>query len=130
MSTESRAPESLPTILVVDDDEQLARVVGKLARRTGVRVQVATSVRAALALAASERIELLICDVHMPELHGHQLVAELQAQGTSCPVLFISGDSSLSTVEDSLRMPRALFLPKPFSDRELSAAIWAALSQR
>lgn len=101
-----------------------------MAERSGFHVLVTLSGDSALAVAASHPIDLVISDVQMPILRGPELLTRLHAMGIACPVLFISGDASLSTVEDSLRMPRALFLPKPFSQRELSEAIWAALGQR
>jgi hypothetical protein len=45
-------------------------------------------------------------------------------------VLFISGDSSFETLENSLGIAKALFLPKPFTTGELREAIWSALAQR
>lgn len=119
-----------PTILVVDDEAQVATLIARIARQTGSDVHVATAPEAALQVAASHALDLVISDVQMPGLRGPELLGRLHDMGVECPVLFISGDASLATMEDSLRMPRALFLPKPFTPEELSAAILAALGQR
>lgn len=119
-----------PTILVVEDDEALAIVVARVAGRFGFRVLVAASATAALSLAANEAIDLVIADVRLPGLTGPDVVTLLRGKSGSPPVLFMSADGSLSTLDDALRMPRSLFLPKPFSIDELSHAIWEALAQR
>lgn len=120
----------MPAVLIVDDDAHVATLIARIVRRRGCHAHVATSPVAALDLAASHPIDLVISDVQMPGLRGPELLARLHTIGVDCPVLFISGDASLATVEDSLTMPRALFLPKPFTPDELSDAIWAALAQR
>lgn len=85
---------------------------------------------AALELIATERPRLVIADVNLPDLRGPDLIEKLRTNGDSCPVLFISGDSSFETLESSLGIAKALFLPKPFTAGELREAIWSALAQR
>jgi DNA-binding NtrC family response regulator len=95
-----------------------------------LRVTVSTSPAEALALVDAELTLLVIADVNMPELTGPELMRELQARGVKCPVLFISGDSSVETLDSSFQIAGASFLPKPFTAPELEQAIWAALGQR
>ena len=126
-------PEKLakqPSICVIEDDPAIAHLVGRVAGQTGLRVLVSTSAVTALELIATERPHLVIADVNLPDLRGPDLMEKLRANGVSCPVLFISGDSSLETLDDSLRIANALFLPKPFTAGELREAIWSALAQR
>jgi DNA-binding response OmpR family regulator len=115
---------------VVEDDQAIGQLIGRIARKTGLRVLVSESALEGLALAASEQIDLVIADVNMPNLTGPQFVEQLRARGVACPVLFISGDSSIETVDSSLRFEGASFLPKPFTVVELEQAIWGALRQR
>jgi DNA-binding NtrC family response regulator len=123
-------PPRVPTICVVEDDPDIASLVGRIAAKTGMRVLVSTSSEEALALVDAELTHLVIADVNMPELTGPELIRELRAKGVTCPVLFISGDASIVTLDSSLRIERASFLPKPFTATELELAIWAALVQR
>jgi DNA-binding response OmpR family regulator len=117
-------------ICVVEDDAAIANLVARVAGRTGRKVLVSTSPAEVLALAGVERIELVIADVNMPEITGPELATLLRANGLTCPLLFISGDSSIETVDSSLAIAGASFLPKPFTIPELQQAIWAALEQR
>ena len=90
---------------------------------------VAQSASEALALAKAEQIHLVISDVHMPGLPGPELLAQLNANGISVPVLFISGDLEIATISRSLEVDRASFLPKPFSAAELLRSVWTRLGE-
>lgn len=117
-------------ICIIEDDPVIARLVGRVAGQTGLRVMISTSAAAALEFIVTERPRLVIADVNLPDLRGPELIQELRAHGVSCPVLFISGDSSLETIEHSLQIANALFLPKPFTVGELREAIWSAMAQQ
>jgi two-component system, cell cycle sensor histidine kinase and response regulator CckA len=116
-------------ICVVDDDPAIAALVARVAGRTGRKV-ISASPSEVLALESPEEIELVIADINLPEMSGLELVHKLRAKGVTCPLLFMSGDHSIETVDSSLRIAGAAFLPKPFSIAELQQAISAALGQR
>ena len=126
----SQQGQAEPSICVIEDDPAVALLVRRVAERTGMRVVMSTSARQAMETIASENPRLVIADVNLPDLRGTDLVDELRQKGVRCPVLFISGDSSLATLDGSLQFAKASFLPKPFTASELSDAIWAALGQR
>jgi DNA-binding response OmpR family regulator len=123
-------PARQQTICIIEDDAAIANLVSRVAAKTADRVLVWTSAAAALESMTGERPQLVIADVNLPQVQGPELIEQLRAKGVTCPVLFISGDGSLATLESSLRLDRASFLPKPFTADELSTAIWAALRQR
>jgi DNA-binding response OmpR family regulator len=121
--------DDLRTILVVDDEKAVTSALEAVLSKQGFRVLVTQSAGEALALATSEQIHLVISDVHMPGLPGPELLSQLNANGISVPVLFISGDLELSTISRSLEVERASFLPKPFSGAELLRAVWTRLGE-
>ena len=121
-----RRPE-LRTILVVDDDHDVTRVVDRVLTRNGFRVHSADSPSEALAIVRRERVQLIISDVHMPGLAGPDLLKYLRDRGIAVPVLFMSGDLSIENVERALDIPEASFLPKPFSEAELFSAVSAVI---
>ena len=123
-------PEEQASICVIEDDPVIARIIERVASQTGLRVFVSASAMAAMEVIVRERPRLVIADVNLPDLKGPDLIENLQKNGVSSPVLFISGDSSLQTVDTSLRITGASFLPKPFTAEELREAIWSGLAQR
>lgn len=123
-------PPVAPTILVVDDEPVVLDTMARSLERVGFHVLRAESADEARRLATSSTLELILSDVNMPGLRGPDLVTELKAAGVLCPVMFTSGDASFETVDKSLQVPGATFLPKPFSGAELVDAVFATLGQR
>ena len=122
-------PQS-PTVLVIDDEPTILHVMEAALQSAGFAVQTANSAADARAFTKKRTPDLIVSDVMMPELEGPALVTELKAAGVACPVLFTSGDPSFRVVDDSLQVPGATFLPKPFSSRELIDAVFETLGQR
>jgi CheY-like chemotaxis protein len=115
------------TILLVDDEESVRAIVVKILRRAKYNVLEAEDAKAALLIAEShpEPIDLLISDMFMPGLRGPELAQALAPKRPGIRVLFISGyadQDSRSGVPAG-----ANFLNKPFSGKELAAAVEAVL---
>ena len=119
-----------PTILVIDDEPSILHVMQLWLEVAGFTVHAAGTASDARAFTSKQVPDLIISDVMMPELEGPALVTQLKAAGVACPVLFTSGDPSFRVVDDSLQVPGATFLPKPFSSRELVEAVYETLGQR
>jgi CheY-like chemotaxis protein len=117
------ASESRDTILVVEDEDGLRRLLLEILREAGYTVLDAPHPEAALQLSRdhTQPIELLITDVVMPGLHGPALAERLLRQRPGMRVLYISGYSEPDTIPTP-------FLKKPFSPEELAAAVRAVLT--
>ena len=120
----------VPTILIIDDEPSILHVMETWLKHAGLAVHAASTAADARAFTKTQTPTLIVSDVMMPELEGPALVKELKAAGVSCPVLFTSGDPSFRVVDDSLQVPGATFLPKPFSSRELIDAVFETLGQK
>ncbi len=82
------------TALIVDDDPIIRMVVGEYLRaHHGFDILVAGNGREASRLVESANggIALLVCDVHMPDYDGVELIGYLHAHGSTCPVVFVTG---------------------------------------
>ena len=115
------------TVLIVDDEPTTAEIVSRITRQAGFVVRTTTQPDEALEIAGKEPIDLVISDVEMPRLRGPALLRQLKERGVTCPVLFISGELTPENLDDSLNVAKAMFLPKPFTAKELTDAIWEAL---
>jgi CheY-like chemotaxis protein len=114
-------PQSAPargTVLVVDDEEAVRKIITRLVQSLGYAVLDASNGREAWAQAAlhGEGIDILLCDIAMPGEDGRDLAAELVKKQTKLKVVFMSGYSSDM---QALRVEGALFLQKPFGREEL-----------
>jgi DNA-binding response OmpR family regulator len=97
------------SILVVDDDHDMAEVLEELLDEEGYRVRCAFNGEAALREIAHEPPDLVLADVMMPQVDGVSLAKQLQARGRAIPVVLMSAVSS------SVDVPGLPFLPKPFN---------------
>jgi len=116
------------TILLVDDEESVRSIVVKILRRSNYNVLAAENGKSALQISDShpDNIDLLISDMYMPGLRGPEVAQALAPKRPTMRVLFMSGyadQDSRSGVP-----PGACFLNKPFSGKELAAAVEAALT--
>ena len=108
------------TVLVVDDDDDLRHVLVDELAALGHRTLEAPDAATALAH-VDDPIDLLVCDVQLPDLNGHDVTARLRSRYPQMRVVYISGAPA-----DELRQvlpPEAGVLPKPFTIEELLDAI-------
>lgn len=114
---------TLRTVLIVDDDTRVAAATAQILQRRGYNVVAATLPDAALSVMAETPVHLIIADVNMPGLRGPELLARVRASGVDVPVVFMSGDHDVKTLEESLSVSNSAFLAKPFSVHELVTAV-------
>jgi CheY-like chemotaxis protein len=111
-----------PTVLVVDDDAIVRRVVQGHLSDAGYRIFEAEDGREALeVLARVGSVDLVIADIVMPRMDGPAFVEEVLRLRPSQPVLFISAYPAERT--DGSGRPSHPFLPKPFTRDELYAKV-------
>lgn len=112
------------TVMVAEDDAGVRALAVAALERFGYRVMTAVDGMQALELFRTygHLIDIVVTDVNMPELKGPELVRILTDEGTTLPVLYMSGYSAESLVLDDLAPHRA-FLAKPFTPVELAQAL-------
>ncbi|GAB6855035.1 response regulator transcription factor [Asaia astilbis] len=114
-------------ILLVEDDDTLAReVVEELAAR-GFAVSHVSTGQAGLDAAMSEAYELLVLDRMLPLLDGLSVIEKLRGQNVQSPVLVLSALSAVDDRVTGLKAGGDDYLTKPFAMDELAARIEALL---
>ncbi|MBL4869663.1 MAG: response regulator [Robiginitomaculum sp.] len=128
-----RTTNNLPTIMVVDDDEDFVEELSETLEMRGWNTRPATSGAAAIRHleSADNNIGVVISDLHMPSIGGLRLVRELQARyGSDCPeIIFISGHRDVDSLVTALRLQVADFLAKPINTGELVSAVEQAVDR-
>ena len=97
------------TVLVVDDDPMILRLLDRLLSSGGFRVRTAPDGLAALAEIDAEAPDVVLTDVMMPELDGIGLARRVRELGHRMPVVLMSTDEQAGAAAPDLP-----FLPKPF----------------
>ena len=126
---QSQALEGSERILVVDDESQVANVVGRMLGELGYHVTEMTDSREALdmILSGREQFDLLVTAQQMPGLTGRELAERLRAARNELPIVIMTGFSETITPESAAQMGVSGFLYKPLDSEELAAAVRAAL---
>ena len=119
-------------ILCVDDDFATLRLVADALFKVGIQVLPARSPADALRLLQAERVDLILCDIMMPEKSGFTLVQELrQVPGAErIPVIFLSAATSDASIERAFAIGAVDFVRKPMSLADLRARVQARLGVR
>jgi PAS domain S-box-containing protein len=133
--TQALAPAARPLrILVAEDNEFNAQLLEQLLGRRGHRVGLANNGRDALRLAGEGGFDLLLLDVHMPELDGFQVVQALRERerttGSHLPIIALTARSRKEDRERCLAAGMDDFLAKPIQASDLWVAIDRVVGER
>jgi PAS domain S-box-containing protein len=109
-------------ILVVEDEEPVRNLVGRILNQAGHEVISASTPTEALEALKNRDVDLVITDVVMPEMSGHALVQELRRRGMTAPVIFMSGYDD-EIVADRGVLEGNVLIQKPFTAPALLEAV-------
>jgi CheY-like chemotaxis protein len=131
----TKPPGGSETILLVEDEEAVRSLTGRLIKQFGYHVHEAASGPQALELwrAHKEQIALVLTDMIMPQrMSGRELVEQLLAERPALKVIFMSGYSGEAVGEDTafLRRTRTRFLQKPCDSHTLPRTVRESLDEK
>ncbi len=106
-------------ILVVDDDRGLRKSVTLILSDAGYEVRVAEDGEEALAMAISEKPQLILCDVRMPKKDGLAFLKEYKEAGGKALVLVMTAYGSMEVAVEAMKAGAYDYLPKPFGADEV-----------
>jgi two-component system response regulator HydG len=121
----SRASRSVarPRILVVDDEPDACEIVRQLLDGQGYSTTPETSARGALEKIATEDFDLVLTDVAMDEMNGLDLCRKIVDAHPRLPFIVVTGQGSMNTVIDALRIGARDFLTKPLDADSLVRSV-------
>jgi two-component system, cell cycle sensor histidine kinase and response regulator CckA len=117
-----------PLVLVIDDEESVRNLIGRVLERRGFRVLLAADGKEGLALFQPnlDEIRLVVLDFHLPGEPGERTFDELLKRKPSLRVVLVTGDHSADLGADA-RKYLACMLLKPFTTDELMLAVNAVM---
>ena len=121
----------MPSILIVDDEPNIRRMVGALLASEGYEVRDAAEGAAGLARVAESAPDVVLLDLMMPgELDGLATLARLRESVPDVPVIMMSGKAGLSDAVKATKLGAFNFLEKPLSPEGVLLALASALELR
>jgi CheY-like chemotaxis protein len=129
--TEAAVPRGSETILLVEDEDDVRRIVGRLLEDLGYRVVPVSDPREASArMRDAGDVQLVLTDVVMPHMDGRTLCSQLREARPGLKVLLMTGytpDEDLRTGSSSMEIP---LLQKPFRPEQLARKLREVLDAR
>ncbi|MBI5059486.1 response regulator [candidate division KSB1 bacterium] len=117
------SPHQRRRILVVDDEQFMVHTLTKILDMMGFDVIGAFGGREAYELFLSQPVDLVVSDVHMPDMSGLDLLASIKTQNPAIPVILVTGYGVERASEIIGKCKADGFLGKPFQIQELKAII-------
>ena len=125
------SPEAAPArLLLVDDEPRLLASLCELLDGHGFVLATALTGGEAIHQLGQSQFDLVILDLRLPDIGGHQIMDYMRAQKISANVIVTSGDNGIDAAIGALKRGAYDYLRKPYSREELLKAVHNALQQR
>ena len=126
-------PESPLTVLYIEDNLSNLQLVERvLSRRPGVRLISAMRPQLGLELAAEHDPDLILLDLHLPDMPGQEVLRRLQAEPRTAqvPVVILSADARPNLIKELLAQGVKAFMTKPLDVKELLGLLNTVATER
>lgn len=120
-------PPDIPTVLLVEDDRELASLLQRVLEGEGYAVTVAPDGQKGLHLGLTRSFDAVVVDRGLPGIEGLDLIGRLRGKGVLAPMLVLSARGSTQDRVDGLDAGAEDYLAKPFEIPELLARLRALL---
>ncbi len=112
-------------ILIVDDISKNIQVLGSILQKEGYAISYAMDGRQALLLINSEKFDLVLLDVMMPEMDGYEVCRRLKQtpNGVDLPVIFLTAKTEKEDIVKGFEVGAVDYISKPFNKAELLARV-------
>ena len=114
-------------VLLVEDDESVRQVYGRLLRRDGFTVFPAASGLEAAEIFEREEIDLVVSDIGMPGMSGVDLLKALRLKDLDVPVILMTGNPQVDSASRAVELGALRYLTKPVDVTELKRAALKAV---
>jgi two-component system, sensor histidine kinase and response regulator len=120
------------TVMIIDDSPEICMIINETLSLFGFGTIMAGDGATGVKLAATHLPNLIICDINMPEMDGYATLKAMREQEATAtiPLVFLSGVSDRITIRKGMELGADDYLTKPFSPKELMAAVNARLEKQ
>ncbi|WP_435628540.1 HD domain-containing phosphohydrolase [Candidatus Ferrigenium straubiae] len=125
------APDAKPTLLLIDDEANILAALKRLFRPLGYNVLTAESGAEAFALLEKENIDLVICDMRMPQMDGAEMLEQIRIKWPDVLRILLTGYADMaSTIAAINRGEIYRYVSKPWDDNDMILIVRDALEHK
>jgi len=124
------AEELKARVLLVDDEEDFLKMLAERLESRGLKVTTATSGESALASVEGHEYDLIVLDLAMPGFDGIETLKRIKARQPDAEIIMLSGQGSIRTSIEAMKLGACDFLQKPVDINELMSKIGEAKEKR
>ncbi|WP_322403084.1 putative bifunctional diguanylate cyclase/phosphodiesterase [Massilia luteola] len=128
--TQTSLGNDQPRLLLVDDEPRLLASLYELLQGRGYQLVTAATGSEALAHLARLRFDLVLLDLRLPDIGGHEIMDFINEKGIESDVIVMSGEVGIDAAIGALKRGAYDYLRKPYSREELLKTVANALKQR
>jgi len=114
------------SILVIDDDESILRLLSKFLKYEGHNVVAEINGNTALEIFKAQKFDAVITDMYMPELDGLDIIRNIKDINQSIPIIVLTAAGSITNVVQSLKLGAFNYMTKPVNINEVREIIQKA----
>jgi putative two-component system response regulator len=118
-----------PRVLCVDDEPLILRLLDRMLGGSGMEVVTSGEAGTALETFPADRFDLVITDIRMPGMSGHEFVQGIRARDPQVPIIVITGQGTVENAAEMIRNGANGMLLKPFTLEELMREVTGALER-
>ena len=117
-------------VLIADDDENLRKVLRNELSEEGLEVDGADSGTRTMELLENDEVDVLLLDLGMPGLGGMDVLKKMNTLGLSTEVIILTGNATIPTAVEAMKLGAYDYLTKPFKLEELKAVVEKAYEKK
>ncbi len=122
------------TVMVVDDELMMRKLVEKVLTRDGFQVVLAEDGEDAIRVLSEKRVDIIISDIKMPRMNGFELLKSVKQLYPNISVIIMTAYGDTYSVKDALLLGADEYLTKPFQTHEIALIVertyWRVLSSQ
>ena len=106
-------------LLIIDDEESMLEMLSVVTSKGGYEVTLARNGEEGLAALAKEPFDLILCDLKMPRLNGHEFLGKIKGLGVEAPIIMMSAYAAIEDAVEAMKGGAYDFITKPFKADEV-----------
>jgi DNA-binding NtrC family response regulator len=103
-----------PTLLVVDDEDTILKIMARLAEELGFSVVTCSGGAQAIAQLKNQRADVAAVDLRMPDVGGLEVLRAIRNEDPDCQVILMSGEATIDSAVEAVKLGAIDYLTKPF----------------